>query len=67
MSRRAALFTEADIFRAAKAAKRAGMAVEINLRGGLIRIVPPETTGQAVEAEPSPRPLPPSQPEDYVF
>lgn len=38
MSRRAARFTEADLFRAAKAAKRAGMAVEA-LPDGTIRLV----------------------------
>jgi hypothetical protein len=41
MSRRAARFTEADAFRAAKAAKRVGMAVEID-PNGVIRIVPHE-------------------------
>jgi hypothetical protein len=58
MSRRPARFTEADLFRAAKAAKRAGMAVEA-LADGTIRLVldrardqvPPET------AEPAPQPL----------
>ncbi len=39
MSRRAARFTEADAFRAAKAAKRVGMAVEIG-PDGTIKIVP---------------------------
>jgi hypothetical protein len=44
MSRRPARFTEADATRAAKAARRAGMAVEI-LPDGIIRIVPVEQKG----------------------
>ena len=39
MSRRAARFTEADAYRAAKAAKRVGMAVQID-KDGTIKIVP---------------------------
>lgn len=41
MSRRPARFTEADAYRAAKAAKRAGMAVEIG-PDGTIKIIPHE-------------------------
>jgi len=60
MSRRPARFTEADLFRAAKAAKRAGMAVEA-MPDGTIRLVSQQLSGQPANleggpAEP-PRPL----------
>jgi hypothetical protein len=58
MSRRPARFTEADLYRAAKAAKRAGMAVEA-LADGTIRIVPERKPEQnsAPMAEAPPQPL----------
>ncbi len=61
MSRKAAKFTEADATRAAKAAKRAGMAVEIR-QDGVIRIVPVDPCN----SQPQP-PEAPSKGEDYVF
>lgn len=58
MSRRPARFTEADLFRAAKAAKRAGMTVEA-LADGTIRIVPNQKRDHEPPAlvEPPPQPL----------
>jgi hypothetical protein len=61
MCRRAARFTEADAFRAAKAAKRAGMAVEIE-PDGTIRIVPFEPRRSKEAPPPAP-----SKDENYMF
>ena len=65
MSRRAARFTEADAVRAAKAAKRTGMAVEFR-PDGVIRLVPFEATGEILTPL-APLPGPTSPKEDYVF
>lgn len=59
MSRRPALFTEADLFRAAKAAKRAGM-VAVAQTDGTIRFVPDQPGEQKVLSAPvevPPQPL----------
>lgn len=57
MSRRAARFTEADLFRAAKAAKRAGMTVEA-LPDGTIRLIQAMAQqDNATPIEPPPKPL----------
>lgn len=48
MSRRPALFTEADLRRAAKVAKELGLAVEV-LTDGTIRIIP---FGEPIELRP---------------
>ena len=60
MTRRAARFTEADATRAAKAAKRAGVIVEIGT-DGVFRFVPP-AQGRPQEPE---RPVAPV--EDIVL
>lgn len=59
MSRRPARFTQADIYRAARAAQRAGMAVEA-MPDGRIRLVPVDDVGPAPESTVEielPRPL----------
>jgi len=59
MTRRPARFTEADLYRAARAAKRAGAIAEA-MPDGRIRLVPVDQAGDSpelpVEEEP-PRPL----------
>jgi hypothetical protein len=58
MSRRPARFTEADLYRAAKAAQRAGMVVEA-MKDGTIRLVPPTKLPESQDNYPDLETVPP--------
>ena len=55
MSRRAALFTQADLARVFCAAKRAGMAVRVDLVKGVAEVIPAESVA------PQPAPVEPKK------
>jgi hypothetical protein len=52
MARRAALFTQADLARVFCAAKRAGMAVRVDLVKGVAEVIPAESVAPAGPQKP---------------
>lgn len=52
MARRAALFTQADLARVFCAAKRAGMAVRVDLVKGVAEVIPAESIAPAAKPAP---------------